>query len=174
MAERDKIIENKVRRVDIFDFNELYRFCYTYLADEGYFVMEKKYTEKVKGEGKEVEIEWEAKKKISDYFRYIFKVNWRIVGMVKVEAEKDGKKIKMDKGDVEIKVAGIIEKDYEHKWEKTVFLKFLRGIYDKYIIKSRIDRYEDKIFQEVEEYLAQIKAFLTMASRRDIGKYTYS
>jgi len=166
MVEKDKIIENKIKRKGLFDFKELYRFCYTWLADEGYFVEERKYTEKVKGNEKEIEIEWIAKKKISDYFRFTLKFNWRIIGMMPVEVEKNGKRIKMDQGDVEIKVSGILEKDYENRWEKTPFLKFLRGVYDKYIIRSRIEQYEDKIFGEVDEFVAQTKAFLTIEGKR--------
>jgi hypothetical protein len=43
--------------------------------------------------------------------------------------------------------------------------KFLRGIYDRYIIKSRTEKYEDKILDETEEYIAQCKSYLTIEGR---------
>ena len=38
---------------------------------------------------------------------------------------KDGKKIKMDSGLLEIKFNSFLVKDYEHRWETSAFLKFL-------------------------------------------------
>jgi len=166
MVETDKITENKIKRDGIFDFKELYRFCYTWLADDEYLMVEKNYTEKVKGDAKEIEIYWEAKKKISDYFRILLKISWRILNMVEVEVQKDGKKIKMQKGLVEIKTTGSLQKDYEHRWEDRPLFKFLRGVYDKYIIRGRIDQYEQKVIDTVDEFVAQVKSFLVISGER--------
>lgn len=165
MVEKDKVFTGKVKNVGLFDFKELYRFLYMWLVDEGYLMIEKGYTEKVTQTGKEVEIEWNAFKKISDYFRFYLKVKWLILGMTTVEVEEDGKKIKMNKGSVEMVLTATLEKDYEHRWEGTSFLKFLRGLYDKYIVRGRIDAYEEKIFTEGDEFLAQAKSFLAIEGK---------
>jgi len=165
MVERDTIFEGKVKQTDIFDFKEMYNFLYKWLVDEGYKVDEKNYSEKVTATGKELEIEWEAKKKISDYFRFVLKPKWRILGMTSVEVDKDGKKVGMNKGQVEIKVGAILEKDYEARWENSAFLKFLRGVYDKYIIRARVEGYEKKLFGEADEFLAQMKSFLALEGK---------
>ncbi len=162
MAEKDTIYTGKVQDKAIFDFSELYSFCYKWLVDENYDVTEGKYQEKVNPNGKEVEIEWEALKEITDYFRFKISVNWRIIGLKDVEVEKDNAKIKLNKGNLEIKVKAVLEKDYESRWEKNAFFNFLRGIYDKYIIKSRIEHYEEKLFSEADEFLAEIKSFLSL------------
>jgi hypothetical protein len=117
MAEKDLIFETKVKATVVFDFKEFYRFAYDYITDEGYDIGENKYVEKVKDGAKEIDIEWEAEKKISDYFKYIIKTNYRITGLVDVEAKKGDKTIKTNKGTVEIKIKGSIVKDYESKWE---------------------------------------------------------
>jgi hypothetical protein len=168
MAEKDTIFTGKVKQGGLFDFKELYRFCYVWLVDHDYFVTEKVYSEKVGAGGKEIEIEWEAKRKISDYFRFTIKVNWRIIGLNDAEAEdkETGKKVKLNKGNVELKVAGVLEMDYESKWESSPFLKFMRGIYDRYVIRVRIDQYEGKIFGECDEFLAQARAFLAIEGKR--------
>lgn len=162
MVEKDPVFKGKVRQKGIFDFKELYRFCYTWLVDQGYDVTEKKYAEKVTATGKEIEIEWVGERKISDYFRFSLKIHWRILGMTTVEVDREGKKVSMDKGDIEISVAGVLEKDYEHRWEKNAFTKFLRGLYDHYVIKSRIEAYEGKLFSEADEFIAQVKSFLAI------------
>jgi hypothetical protein len=162
MSERDKICDGKINHDGIFDYKEVYRFMYTWLTDFDYFVEEKTYTEKAKPEGKEVEIHWIARRKISDYFRFVLKVDWNIFGMTTVEIVKDNIKIKANKGRLEIKVTAFLEKDYENRWENTAFLRFLRGVYDNFIIRQRIEDYEDKIAEELDELVAQTKAFLAL------------
>ncbi len=162
MVEKDEVFSGKVKQKGIFDYRELYRFCYTWLVDKSYFVIEKVYAEKIGAEGKEIEIEWEAFRKISDYFRFVLKVNWRILGLKDVEAEREGVKVTLNKGYPEIRVTATLEKDYEHRWESSAFYKFLRGLYDRYIIRARIEKYEEKIYGEADELLAQIKSFLAI------------
>ena len=124
MVEKDKVFGGKVKHKGIFDFKELYRFCYTWLVDKEYKVIEKEYTEKIGAEGKEVVIEWHADRKISDYFRYFFKIKWRILRMKDADVEINGTKVTLNKGEPEIKMESILEKDYEHRWEHSGFLKF--------------------------------------------------
>ena len=164
--EKDFVFEGKVKQKGVFDFKELYRFAYTWLIDHDYYLVEKVYSEKVGPAGKEVEVEWEAKRKISDYFMFMHKIFWRIVAMKDVEAEKDGAKIKINKGVPEIKISSVLVKDYENNWEKNPVLKFLRGVYDRYLIRSRIESYEAKIHSEADEFLAQIKAFLALEGKK--------
>ncbi|MBI2629845.1 hypothetical protein HYW76_01970 [Candidatus Pacearchaeota archaeon] len=165
MTELDKIFTGKVKDKAIFDFSELYTFCYTWLVDQGYWVVEKSYSEKIQANGKDVEIEWNASKRISDYFRFAMKVRWRILGMKDAEVEKDGAKVTMNKGAFEISLSATLEKDYESRWENNSFNKFLRGLYDRYIIRSRIEDYETKLYIEGDEFLAQVKAFLALEGK---------
>lgn len=165
MVEKDIVFSGKIKQSGIFDYKEFYRFCYQWLVDEGYKVIEKNYSEKITPTGKEVEIEWEAKRKITDYFRFVLKIKWRIIGMTTVEVEEGGKKIKMNKGMPEIRLYAILEKDYEHRWESNAFSKFLRGLYDRYVIRARIEQFEGKIFSEGDEFLAQAKSFLTLEGK---------
>jgi hypothetical protein len=165
MAERDRIFNGKVRQVHIFNFKEMYRFCLQHLLDEEYDVQEQQYKEKILPNGKEVEIKWDATRKISDYFKYQIKAKWRILGMNDVEVNSNGKKIKMQKGDVEVKIEGFLVKDYEHRWEDTPFLKFLRGVYNRYIIRARVEAYENKLFGECDEFAAHIKSFLAIDAK---------
>ena len=166
MVEKDNVFSGKIRQVGIADFKEFYRFCFMWLVNEDYWVVEKNYTEKIQATGKEIEIEWNASRKISDYFRFALKINWRIIGMKDVEVEKNGDKLKMNKGDFEVKVSAVLEKDYENKWEDSPFLKWLRTAYDRYLIRSRIENYENKIFDEANEFLAQAKAFLAVEGKK--------
>ncbi|MBS3066957.1 hypothetical protein J4205_03960 [Candidatus Pacearchaeota archaeon] len=162
MAEKDKIISEKVKRSGIFNFKEVYQFVYRWFVDEGYDVEEQKYVETVTGDSKDIEIKWVATKKVSDYFKNEVKSEWRILGMVDVEVEREGKKMKANKGSFEVKFSGTLIKDYEGSWEKAPMMKFLRGVYDRYVIEARVKEREGKIIGDVEEILEQVKAFLTI------------
>jgi hypothetical protein len=41
----------------------------------------------------------------------------------------------------------------------------LRGVYDKYIVRARVEDYERKLFGEADEFLAQMKAFLALEGK---------
>jgi hypothetical protein len=162
MAEKDKLLEQKVKYNGIFDFKEIYQFLHRWFIEEGYDVEERKYVEEVQGgDEKKVEIKWLATKKISDYFKYEIKADYRILGMKKVEVEQDGKRIKTNSGTFEIKYQGVLHKDYENTWENNPMMKFLRGVYDKFIVEGTISKYEEKLIQEVDKVTEETKAFLT-------------
>jgi len=164
MVEKDKVWSGKLKHSGIIDFSELYAFAYNWLVEEEYFVVEKVYNEKITGSGKEIEIKWVASRKISDYFRFQLKFTWRII-LVPVEVERNGKRAKAESAKLEIKIEGVLEKDYEHRWENSSFLKFLRGVYDRYIIRGRIEDYETKLYLEIEEFRKEIKSFLVLSGK---------
>lgn len=166
MSEKDKIFKGKVKQSGIFSFKDLYSFLYDWLKEEGYDLIEKTYSEKVAGDTKQIDINWEATKEVSDYFKFQIKLDWQILGLKSVEVQKEDKKVKMDSGSLEIKFTGTLIKDYEDKWENQPFWKFMRGIYDKFVIKNRIDEYQIKLLGEVEDVINQCKAFLAVEARR--------
>ena len=165
MSEKDKIFSGKIKQAGIFTFKDLYSFLYDWLREEGYDVIEKSYNEKVSGDSKNIEIKWEATREISDYFKFQVKLDWQILGMKSVDVQKDDKKVKMDSGSLEIKFSGTLIRDYEDRWENQPFWKFMRGIYERYIIKSRIDEYQIKLLGEVEELISQCKSFLAIEAQ---------
>ncbi|MEK6883534.1 MAG: hypothetical protein AABY22_28155, partial [Nanoarchaeota archaeon] len=141
MPEKDLIFESKIKYVGIFSFKEFYKFCYDWLVDEsGLKVIEKKYEEKIIGDAKNIESEWEGTKKVSDYFKFEVIVKFKLVNVSEVEVTQGGAKVKANKGEVGISVKAHLIKDYDGKWEVSPFKKFLRGTYEKYIIPSRVEQ----------------------------------
>ena len=166
MAEKDEIYSNKIKYEGIFSFKDFYKFCYEWLRDEtGLSLQEKKYVEKIKGNLKDIDVEWEGSKKMTEYFRFDAKVKFRILRLAEVELNQDGQKIKTNKGSVEISVKGTLVRDYDGKFETTATKKFLRSIYEKWVIASRINEYEDKIANACDEFLEQSKAYLDLEGR---------
>jgi len=166
MAEKDKLTNQKIKYNGTFDFKELYQFMYRWLQEEGYDVEEQKYIEEVTGDSKKVEIKWVATKKISDYFKNEIKLEFRILGLKSVEVEKDGVRVKMNSGGFEVKIGGTLIKDYENTWENNPMMKFLRGVYDRYIVEGRILKYEGKLVDDVSDISEDTKAFLTIEGKK--------
>jgi hypothetical protein len=167
MAEKDKIFSSKVKYEGVMDFKDFYKFCFQWLSEEaGLDVAETKYAEKISGDSKNIKVEWACSKKVTDYFKFGVEVKFEVLNLTTVELTKDGKKIKMNKGSVEVAIKGTLIRDYEGKFEKTSTQKFLRGIYEKWIIYSRIKEFEGKLIEDCNEFLAQAKAFLDLEGKR--------
>jgi hypothetical protein len=165
--EKDTLIRTKIKHIGIFDFKEIYRLLFDWIVDMGYDMNEKTYKEVIgAGGARELEVEWDAVRKVSDYFRNQLEVRWHIIGMTSVEVEIDGVKQKMNKGQLELEVKCSLMKDYENKWEKKPLFKFIRTFYDKYLIKERTDIFEGKLIGEMEEFVGQAKSFLALTGTK--------
>ncbi len=171
MAEKDTVIKEKVKYDGIFDFKELYKYAFEWLLNEKYDVIEDKYSEKVSGNSKELEIIWTSTRKISDYFKIELTTKWFTPTMTDVEVEIDGKKKKMNKtAGFEIVTKGILIKDYRSTWESSPLYNFFRNVYNKYIIPARIEQREMQIITDVQAFNAELKAFINLTGMRPINK----
>ncbi|MGY4884744.1 MAG: hypothetical protein ACP5NZ_04170 [Nanobdellota archaeon] len=167
MAEKEKIFSSKVKYEGILDFKEFYKFCYRWLTEETELdVIENKYGEKISGDAKGIKVEWEGTRKVTDYFKFQVVVKFEVLNLTNVEITQEGRKVKMNKGIVEVSIKGSLIRDYEGKFEKTASQKFMRSIYEKWVIYSRIKEYEAKLVDDCNEFLSQAKAFLDLE-----GKY---
>lgn len=167
MAEKDQIFSSKMKYDGIVSFKDFYRFCYDWLKEETELdVAEKKYSEKLKGDSKDIDIEWVGVRKVTDYFKFQIKVVFRILGLKDLEITQGGVKAKTNKGSVEIKVTGTLIRDYDSKFEVTAHKKFLRSIYEKWVIPSRIEQFEEKLISDCDEFLSQAKAYLDLEGKR--------
>ncbi len=164
MSQKDIVVPNiKIKDRSIFSLDELYKMLVRWFELNGYDFQEQEYRDEDMGEGKKhLEIKWYAEKKISDYFKFVIETNFLIVGLESVEVEKGGIKYKTNKGEIEMRIKSYIEKDYDSKWERTVMMQFLRAVYDKYLIKSRIEGYEGLLYEETYKYMDETKAFLNL------------
>ncbi|HJX51037.1 MAG TPA: hypothetical protein VJ438_06255 [Candidatus Nanoarchaeia archaeon] len=167
MAEKDEIFSSKVKYTGILDFPDFYRFCYDWLTGEtGMTMVEEQYVEKLAGDSKNIDIIWTGSRKVTDYFKFEIKVTYRIIGLTKVEISRDNIKVKTNKGNVEVKLAGTLVRDYGGKFEGSAINKFLRSIYEKWVIPSRLEDYEDKLAGDCDEFLAQVKAYLDLEGKK--------
>jgi hypothetical protein len=167
MVQKDELAGTKIKHSGVFDFKETYRIMFEWLVDQNYDITEKSYKENIgAGGAKEIEIEWEATRKVADYFKFQLKAAWHIIGMTSVEVEIDGVKQKMNKGQFELSIKATLIKDYQDTWSKNAFFAFLRTLYDKYLIQERTSKFEGKLLGEMEEMASQCKSFLALTGRK--------
>jgi hypothetical protein len=168
MSEEDLVWKGKIKAVGIFNFKDAYQYVYNSLIDEDYLVHETKYIEKVlkDGESKDVEAFWTATRTMSNYFKFQIKVQYLILGMKKVKVKRDDREVTMQSGSYEIRFNAVLIKDPGSKWENSLFKKF-RRIYDRYIIKNRIEDHELRLYQQVNEIIANAKSFLAIEGQHN-------
>ena len=166
MAEKDKITKEELKNKGIFDFSGLYNYAYEYFRTEGYGVNEDEYAEKIAGECRDVKVKWKATKGVSDYFKFEIKFEIGIRGMSDVEVEIDGQKKQMNKGEIKFKIEGFLVKDPKSKWENSAFERFLRDVYNKYIVPNRVDDMEDILLGDIRSLKDELKALMDHKARR--------
>lgn len=167
MPEEETIFSSKIKYGGIFSFKDFYKFCYEWLADESALsVTEEKYDEKLSGDSKNIEIEWACSKKVTDYFKFKIKVKFRIGNLKQTEVIQNGTKIKTNDGSVEVGIKGSLQRDYEGKFEKSATQKFMRSVYEKWVIPSRISEFEDKLASTCDTFLNQAKAWLDLEGQK--------
>jgi len=167
MAEKDKLFSSKVKYNGVVNFADFYKFCYEWLRDEtGLLLSEDKYSEKISGNSKNIDVEWSGFRNLTDYFRIEVKVTFKVIGLENVEITQGGGKMKTNKGSIEVGIKGNLVRDYEGKFEKSGFQKFLRGIYEKFVIVARIEEYQGKIVGDCDEFLSQTKAYLDLLGKK--------
>ena len=167
MAEKTIHFKSSTKFTGIFNFANFYKFCYDWMMEEigMEFIEESKYAEKIKGDEKEIDVKWRGEKKLTDYFKFEMGVDFEIKMLKEIEIIKDGKKIKTNQGEVKMKVKGTLVKDYQGKFEKTALLKFLRSVYEKWVVTARVDQFENKIGEDCTEYLVQAKSWLDLEGK---------
>ncbi len=168
MPEKETIFSSSIKHTGLWDFKEFYKFCFDWLKEETKLdpLAEEKYEEKIVGDKKEVIIKWKGKRKLTDYFRFVMEVKFEIRKMGEVEVMKGNTKVTMNDGQVKMEVKGILERDYDGKFEKTAHRKFTRGIYERWVIPARIDEFEAKVAGDCDKFLDQAKAFLGLEGKR--------
>lgn len=152
----------KITYEGIFDMGEFYKHVYEWLAWRKYDVSEKKYKEKIKPAGKEMEIVWSAGRDLDEYSAFKIDVQMLIIGLNDVEVQKNGAKIKMQKGEITIYVSAYIATDRQDFWVSRPQFAFLQKFYEKYLYRSAIETMKGELWKQGWDFFNECKAFLNL------------
>ncbi len=161
--QRDVLFDKlKIKQGGVFNFDELYKALFRWFEAYGYQFHEDEYKEVQSEKGKQLEILWSSERDFDAYVRFVIETGFFITGLVDVEVEQEGIKIKTNKATIEFRISAYIVKDYKGEWEKNNLLKNMRTIWDKILFRKRMEQYEDVLYEEVNGYMDEIKAFLNL------------
>ena len=116
--------------------------------------------------GKELWVWWRFQKNIegkySGYFKCFLDIDFHGAYLQNVEIMHQGKKVKVDDGEVEIFFRPKIEGDYTGQWRDHWFLKHFQDIYEQRILSADIEKFEKNLWRETYRIQSKIKAFLNL------------
>lgn len=152
----------KIKAVTIVDFPVFYKKMKLWLQDNGFAneqTLEKKYIERIKPNGKQLEIQWGCKKSKSDFFDYYIGVTFLVIGMKDVEVQQGSITRKMNQGDFEVRINSYIQTT-----ENLDKLGTLKRIYMSLLIKKRIEEYKIDLYDKVYKFHNYVKELLSLRS----------
>jgi len=163
MVEKTKVMSTAIKHKGIFSLDELYKAIKAWLNFEGYgdekkTFKEELYVERIKGDSKQIEIRWKAEKFAGEYFSYLMRLTYLVVGLQDVELEVEGKKIGSQKLELELRLDASLIRNRQNKFKNN----FIKNIYEKYIIKERIGAHEEAIYKKAYGLANEIKRFLEL------------
>ncbi len=163
IAEVDIIVDKlRLQYEGLFSVKELYFSIDEWLEERNYDRREIKHVERVSPEGKYIEFEMMPWKKYTDYAKSEIKIRLIMSDIVEVEIEKDGSKVKLNKGKIKVVLDGLLTTDYENRWESKPMFYFIRTIFDKYFYKPFTVGYQNNVSGDVKELYTHLKAFLNL------------
>lgn len=174
------IPEFKVKYSDVFSLRNLYIMLHELLLEEGWLGMEgdsdhadvetlyseNVYQRGIHRGGKEVWFWWRAKKllegKYSGYIRNKLDIDAHVVYLQTVEVVHQGKKMNVQKGEIEMFFRARMELDYNNEWENHKFLKYIKPLYEKRVIHTELEKREKELWRDVYRIQNKIKQYLQL------------
>ncbi len=162
MSSKDPVASTVFKYNGVFNFDEFYKLFRETIEGEGYIIISEADSRKNKGGSDKVEIEWSYERIIDDYTKFTLSVEILIPSLKKVIIKKEGKEIKTSSGNATIIIKGVIITDWQNLWEKSPFLKHLRGFYERYLFKKTLNDYETEVYKDVFSIEGTIKSFFNL------------
>ena len=161
MSEIDYVIPAlKIEQEAVFNFADLYKLMKSWFDFHRYDFYEREHVDISQEEAKSDFLKWEAERKVDDYVKFHIEMRIKLINVKEVHL-KESMGVQ---GGINIKFESFLEKDYEDNWEKNFFIKFVRGLYDHFLLRDRFARYGNELKDETYDIFNQVKAFLRLRS----------
>ena len=145
----------------LFDGKEIYKLIKEQVADKGYDNwIEKEHNQKEGKEGKQIELAYMPKMKISDYIEMQLSIGILYKKLKRTTVKYKNKDIKVDEGELEITFEGFLHSDHWNRWEKGANNFFIRTIMDKFIFKTYYSKYQKELEKHIKEIYDHIRQYL--------------
>ena len=162
MAEKVAVISKSITYSGLFSVREIFKLIDGWLEQHGWDKIEASHKEIVAEKGKEINISLEPEKKENDYVKSILYIDITMTEVEDVVVKKGKKEISLNKGEVEISLDAKLVTDHEGKWVQSPLHMLAKAAYDKFIKKSEIDAFKEKLSKATTHLSEQIKAHLNL------------
>lgn len=160
MSETEPIFQDAVISWSgIIDLAVFYKKIQAWLETKKYKTKELRYAEKIKPNGKQIEIVWESNKNEGNYFKFKQKTSIFLIGVSDAEIEKNGKKLKLNKVEARISITSEFTKDAADAYKNHLYMK---KIYETYVYKHKIEEAKIECYKDTSDYIEEIKNYFDM------------
>ncbi|RME53980.1 hypothetical protein D6783_00150 [Candidatus Woesearchaeota archaeon] len=186
--ERDiLVLKTELEYENVFDLKELYKSLHFWLEEEGFQTdvdaqpasggdlnfKEVLYWERVNEAGMTDHHAWwrvvrypSGTTPKNAYHRLFFRINLQTIAMSKAEILHEKKKVKVDKGDVIVRLEAWLQIDYRNEFQKHAFLKQIDWLFRKKIWRDQIEVLKEdarktayRLQQHIKEYLELVQPY---------------
>ncbi len=168
----------------VFSFKEVYKVIHDYLVENGFVasgypdygsgadsdIFETQYVEK--GAPKEIIIAWASKNEVTDYYQWVINVDFQGTAISETEIMIEGKKVKMDKGEIKITLKGYLETDYQKKIKKHWLMKNFAKHYDEKIMAAEAKEEEGTLVFIYSKLHTLIKRYFKLMGSEMVAEIT--
>lgn len=139
-----------------------------WINEKGYEKEPKKKMEHVTKNGKKIELVVEAHRKLDDLHHGIVVLRALLDNVKEIAIKKDGKKIRINSGDVLINIDGWIQSHIHGSFfqVKPIYY-FTRALIDKFIYKFWSDKWDGAVASDCHDLFKRVRAFF------NVQKYKY-
>lgn len=161
-----------VKFKDVFDFKEFYTALKEWMLEYGWGDVEEGkdhwetyYAERVAVDGsKEIWARWRLARNPSDakFLKYYLDLDYHCLGLGPAEIVVEGRKMKVNKGEVEVSVNGVIEEIYKEKFDENPILKEVKLLFAKRIYNKIIEQRKKEFYHEAYELQNYMKQWFKL------------
>lgn len=149
----------RIKYKDIFSLVQFYKDFREYLnehewkdKEDGVDYWETYYYERIDRNGaKELWIRWRPYKKApqSTQIGYYLDLDWHCIAVTDTEIVKDGRKMKVNKGELEIYFKAYLDQEYMEGFTSNSALKPFKKIFKQRIFHKQLEQRKKELYQEV-------------------------
>ncbi|MBR9682997.1 hypothetical protein GOV03_00465 [Candidatus Woesearchaeota archaeon] len=162
-----------IQYTGLFDFDGFYAAMIKWLKEREYEWHEKGQKHKVPTpKGAELEWNWEGRKEVTDYIKYVLGIKAHLWDITEVKVDQGRRKKKLMNGRIQLVMSGQVITDWQKKWGKNKFTKFLGRLYEKMIRREIEAVYIDTLYYRMWDLHAVIKKYFDMQTKwNEYNKY---
>lgn len=163
MAEKEVVVDkDKLNFEGLFSLKDVHGILNDWANAKGLGFEEQLHTESVQPEGRFVEMEIVMDKKVSDYVKKIHRAKIQVSGMNDKVVERNGKKVKLQHGKIQFVFDGILETDFEKRWESKPLFYLIRSVFERYVYSPYLNQFRKEIKDDLSFLKNNLAAYLNL------------